>query len=141
MLLKLLPLSDVTITLNASNDYLKTLTLLYGFALYVFLPLDVSRSLYVLVISGLFFCWSYSFFYKKKIGFPFTRVRIHHDTIEVTDNQHQVHQYDKIHASIHAGFFSMYQLSNEKKRRLWIIFYDQLTLKERKLLRLVSQKN
>jgi hypothetical protein len=126
----LLPLSEQTIVFNQSSDYRRCIIVVYLFAaialVYSSLPWLISIPLTVLLIIRMQQALLAKSASQKLVGYP---------DHWLFYNEQEILKYKEISIKFNGGFFTLLQLKGFNPKKTLLIFNDQITLAQHRLLK------
>ena len=134
----MLPLSNFTITLGKSNNYLRLACLIHVFALVVVwnssLPISIMLSM-LLVLIGSFISIA-----RNRVPVPsYDKLSYHINHWLLHDIHGQAYKYEQAQLSFDAGLFFLLSLISETSTKKLIIFTDQLTTAQHRALNVIGK--
>lgn len=136
----MLNLSTCTIRFAKSGDYLRLLLCIYSCALLAFF-----QSSFPLIFKMLAFIFLLLLFIQiarnplPNLHYPLLSYRGGLWLLE--DKKGQVHSFDSLRIVFDTGLFSLLEFKAEKKRKLLVIFTDQISKKEQRFLNILGRVN
>lgn len=133
----MLPLSDFTITLSKSKDYLRCVVLLHLLAVIVLvrsgLPFMIKTPLGLLVVIFLINTM------RNKLPLPHYQKLSHHPGYWVLHkaNGQQI-KYERASISFEGGIFVLLHLTGISPRKVLVIFKDQITVAQYRILKFID---
>lgn len=133
----MLPLSNVTITLNKSKDYLKCTCLLHLLTLIVLmrsgLPLALKSFFGILVI--VFFIK----IFRAKLPLPnYQQLTYHRGYWLLHETVGQQIKYERAEIGFEGGIFILLKLTGISPRKTLVIFKDQITVEQYRILKFIN---
>jgi len=134
----LLHLSNFTITLGKSNNYLRMACLIHVFAIVVLW--HSSLPIYVIICMLLVLIVSLTLIARSKIPVPeYNQLSYHKSYWLLHDIHEQEIRYEQAHISFDAGLFILLALTGESPSKKLVIFVDQLSTSQYRALNVIGK--
>ena len=134
----MLLLSDITITLNKSNDYLKLTILIYAGAIWVLwlsaLPLILKCLITLILLIILLQLW------RGAIPFPsFTQISYQAGLWQLLGRDGQEYKFEQAFISFEGGLFFLLTFTGNSARKTIVVFSDQIATSQSRCLWLLRR--
>lgn len=136
----LLHSSELIVKLHSSKSYIRLVSILYGLSL----AFAIHSSLYFSVKCGvvLLVLLQFSYDYRhKKPHSNLSTIKYNQSQWVLVMNNGSVERYEALHILIHNPLFQLTKYATSKKNRFLILFNDQVTKDELRLIHLKSTQH
>lgn len=133
----MLNLSRCTLHFRRSENFARVSLLIHGFALFM-----VYQSSFWLPVKGLcMVLLATQFLTVRNRPFPtvFTELSYYMDQWTLTDNRGHKFFYDQHRILLQVGLFFLMELTQDRKRKVLLVFFDQLQPDDYRILRLMEK--
>lgn len=134
----MLNLSKCIIELNESRNYWRLTSLIYGFTTYIIINCQLNG--FIKSVFLLYLLVSFSFIYRKPLPYKdLYQLFFLKDEWRLISQSGQVLNYQKHRIILNFGLFFLLELKHETKRKVLVIFSDQLSEDHYRLLHLIEK--
>lgn len=136
----MLSLSKCNITLSKSTLYLRLISLIYGFTALMLINSQLNwlvKSIFLIYLL----CHLFTIIYNPKPHANLKELNFLQDKWRLVNAENETSYYKAQRVMLNTGLFFLLELSNESERKVVIIFSDQITSEDYRLLRLIEKIN